>query len=84
MFICFILSPLLGVHKTLICKYHHALHVMECELRGTQVHKERRLEDTPKDLQAMGTRAAANSAVTPGHVAPQKHFLPSLLVHHSL
>lgn len=84
MFICFILSPLLGVYKTLICKYHHALHVMECELRGTQVHKERRLEDTPKDLQAMGTRAAANSAVTPGHVAPQKHFLPSLLVHHSL
>lgn len=42
---------------------------MECELRGTQVHKERRLEDTSKDLQAMGTRAAANSAVTPGHVA---------------
>lgn len=80
----FYLVPSVGVHKTLICKYHRALHVMECELRRTQVHKERHLEDTSKDLQAMGTHAAANSAVTPGHVAPQKHFLPSLLVHHSL
>lgn len=31
----FYLVPSLGVHKTLICKYHRVLHVMECELRRT-------------------------------------------------
>lgn len=34
-------------------------------------------EGMSKDLQATGTHAAANSAVTPGHVAPLKHFLPA-------
>lgn len=34
---------------------------MESELRGTQVHNETRMS---KDLQATGTCAAANSAVT--------------------
>lgn len=53
--------PSVGVHKALICKYHHALHIMESELRGIQVHNEKRMS---KDMQATCTHAAANSAVT--------------------
>lgn len=31
----FNLVPFIGVHKSLVCKYHHALHITESELGNT-------------------------------------------------
>lgn len=40
------LVPSVGVHRALICKYHHALHVVESELGNTSA--QRRLRACPK------------------------------------
>lgn len=57
----FNLAPFIGVHKALVCKYHHALHVTVWARE--HVWAKRDILRVCQDLQATGTRAAATCAV---------------------
>lgn len=89
-FMCY-LPLIFSVHKACVCKFH-TQQVMELGLLwaqgNTSAQREKPWGTLPKICPATvpslrpwvrAAAAAADSAVTPGHMAPPPHFLPSQL-----